>query len=597
MADIDPFALNILGVQDLIETPTNKVSNGLSDEEGVTSDFIDYLDLPMSDEELLDLRKGYENKSAPYTGLIEPRQKANKAYLMGTQASAPKGKTVPSNLLFQSTATFVPQALAKNPEPVVWSDDTEEGKAASNDIKTMLQFHADTLCMRKKLGVMVWDWSVYFIAVWKYGWDPKLKDIVIQVRRPSNFVFDPDGYVDEYGDFVGEYLGERIQSTAQDLIELYPKSNAYISEKVNQKLGTLVTRTEWWCDEYSFTTYEDQILDKHKNQFFNYEEGKPNHFATPKMPYTFLSVFSLQEKPHDFTNLIEQNISNQDIIIERDYSINKNINHGNNAIAISDMAFTVETAHQAADALEKGDPILVSGDIEKAIKRIPANPLPSGILESQEIAKQTLLGVYGTQGLTAQQPNEHTTARGQILNQSIDSTRIGGGVGDALEQVADNGFNWLLQLYYVFYDEKHYASIMGSGRAVSYVGIIMSDEQRRFVVSVAPNSMKPKDEISQQNLAMERWKGGAIDPINFMKEINSSDPMEDAKKLVIWTSNPQMYLMTYFPEAAPVADSANPMNPPDTNTGVQGGEQSLSAPPAQSDLSSVPIDAGIAQPV
>lgn len=595
MNELDAFSLNIAGVSNLIETPTNKVTNGLSDEEGVTSDFIDLLELDMSDEELLELKRGYENKSAPYTGKIEPRQQANKTYLFGTQANAPRGKTIASNLLFQSTATFVPQALAKNPEPVVWSDDTEKGKDASNDIKTMLQFHADVLCMRKKLGIMVWDWSVYFIGVWKYGWDVKTNDVSISLRKPKNFVFDPDGYVDEYGDFVGSYLGERIQSTAEVLIDLYPNCKDYISSKVNHKLGTLVTRTEWWNDEYCFTSYEDKVLDKHKNEFFNYEKGRPNHFATPKMPYTFLSVFSLQEQPHDFTNLIEQNISNQDRITERDYQITKNLAHGNNAIAISDEAFTVETSHQAADALEKGDPILVSGNIDNAIKRLPANPLPSGILESQEVDKQTLLGVYGTQGLTAQQPNENTTARGQILNQSIDSTRIGGGVGDSLEQVADNGFNWLLQLYYVFYDEKHYASIMGSGRAVSYVGLVMADEQRRFVVSVAPNSMKPKDEISQQNLAMERWSAQAIDPISFMKEINSSDPMEDAKKLVIWNTNPQLYLQMFFPEMAPQQDSANPANPTQQAPAPPGNE-SLSAPPAQSNLGAVDINQGIASP-
>lgn len=592
--DTDPFSLNILGVQNLIETDVNKVSNGLNADEGITSDFIDYLELPMSDEELLELRRGYENKSAPYTGRIEPRQKLNKTYLFGTQTNSTGGKTVPSNLLFQSTATFVPQALAKNPEPVVWSDDTDEGKEASNDVKTMLQYHADVLCMRKKLGVMVWDWSVYFIAVWKYGWDSKLNDVTIMVRKPKNFVLDPDGYIDEYGDYKGAYLGERIQCTAEDLIKLYPSSKEYITKQVGGKLGTLVTRTEWWCDEYSFTTYEDEVLDKHKNEFFNYEEGKPNHFAIPKMPYTFLSVFSLQEQPHDFTNLIEQNISNQDRITERDLQITKNLRHGNNGILLDDLKWNIETAHQAADAIEKGDPILGGKD---SVERLPASPLPSGILEAQEVDKQTLLGVYGTQGLTAQQPTENTTARGQILNQSIDSTRIGGGVGDSLEQVADNGFNWLLQLYYVFYDEKHYASIMGAGKAVSYVGLTMANEQRRFVVSVTANSMKPVDDISKNNMAIERWNSKAIDPISFMKEVNSSDPMEDAKKLVIWTVNPQMYLAMYFPESAPQGQPI-PSQEMQQGGGEPGGNETgaLSAGAGQSSLSSVPIGAGVAQP-
>jgi len=583
----DPFKLNILGVQDLIETEVNKVSSKFGDGEGVTSDFIDALDLDMSDEELLTLKTGYENKSAPYTGKIESRQKANKTYLFGMQGGG--NKTVPTNLLFQSTATFVPQALAKNPEPVVWSDNTEEGKVASSDIKTMLQFHADVLCMRKKLGVMVWHWSVYFTGVLKYGWNTEINDVSMEVRNPRKLKLDPDGYIDEYGDYHGEFLGDPIESTAQTLIDLFPNKKEYITEKVKGKLGTLVTRIDWWNNKYCFTSFEDTILDKHKNEFFNYEEGKPNHFAIPKMPYTFLSVFSLQEQPHDFTNLIEQNIANQDSIINREAQIEKNLSHGNNSIIVDDKYFNVETAHQAAMALEKGDPILGNPD---GVKRIPANPLPNGILEAQERNKQTLLSVYGTEGLTAQESNKGQTARGMILNQSFDSTRIGGGVGDALEQVADNAFNWLLQLYYVFYDEKHYAAIMGSGRAVQYVSLIMSEQNRHFVVSVSPNSMKPKDELSQQNLAMERWKGGAIDPIGLMKEINSADPMEDAKRLVIWTSNPQLYLQQYFPETMQQPqDSANPPNPAD---GVQTSQvapeiPNISQEPASAQLSNVPL--------
>ncbi len=581
----DPFKLNILGVQDLIETETNKIASGFDQEEGVTSDFIEDLILDMSDKDLLELKRGYENKSAPYIGKIEPRQKANKTYLFGTQVG--NNKTAPSNLLFQSTATFVPQALGKNPEPVVWSDNTEEGKVASNDIKTMLQFHADVLCMRKKLGVMVWHWSVYFIGTLKYGWNKEINDVSMEVRNPRKFKLDPDGYIDEYGDYHGSFLGDPVESTADQLADLFPEHKDYIKEKVKEKMGTLVTRTEWWNNEYSFTTFEEKVLDKYKNPYFNYDE-KPNHFAVPKMPYTFLSIFSLQEQPHDFTNLIEQNITNQDRVINRDYQIDKNLAHGNNSIVVDDKYFNVETAHQAALALENGDPIL--GNPE-GVKRIPANPLPQGILEAQEGAKQTLLGIYGTQGVTPNDQGKDQTARGMILNQSFDSTRIGGGVGDALEQVADNAFNWLVQLYYVFYDEKHYAAIMGAGRAVEYASLMMANEERYFVVSVSPNSMKPKDELSQQNLAMERWKGGAIDPIGMMKEINSPDPMEDAKRLVIWTSNPQLYLQTYFPESVPVQDSANPPNPSDAaNTGQVSGEPStLSQEPANASLSQVPL--------
>ncbi len=590
MDNVDPFVANVLGVSDLINTTMNKNSDSPYGQEGIVGDEIDELELDMSDEELLTLSLGYQEKYAPYEGKITGRQQQNKTYLQGTQnqAAGTIGKTAPSNLLFEATAIFVPQALAKNPEPVVWSDNTPEGKDASNDIKTMLQFHADILCLRKKLGVMVWHWSIYFTAVIKHGWDKENNDITSQVRKPKNFVLDSDGFVDEMGDFKGEFIGERIQTTAQELADAFPAHKDYITERVGGKMGTQVIRTEWWNDKYTFTTYEKKVLEKMKNPFFNYDKDDQkgeNHFAQPKMPYTFLSVFSLQDQPHDFTNLIEQNILNQDRINIRDAQIEKNLAHGNNSIILDDKYFTVETAAEAANAIEKGDPIL--GNPE-GVKRLPANPLPNGILESQEIDKDTLRSIYGTNGLTPQQQKEPPTARGMILNQSHDSSRIGGGIGDALEQVADNVFNWWLQLYYVFYDEAHYAAIMGTGRAVEYVKLTMMGEQRKFVVSVTPDSMQPKDEVAEMNQAISLWEAKALDPISLFKRLNDPDPVKTAGQVALWTTNPQLYMQTMFPELIPPPSQQTP--PPGQIQPETGSPpQPLSQEPANASLSNVPL--------
>lgn len=604
MDPVDAFTQNILGVTNLIQSDDNKslIENG--EEEGVKGDYEDVLDLPMDDEDLLELRDEWEQKSNGYTPKIKARQEKNKIYYQGKQ-KATTGSTdrvVASNLLFEAEETFIPQALSKNPEPVVWSDNTDEGKSASNDVKTMLQYHADVLCLRKKLGVMVRHWSIYFTGVLKHGWDMDVNDISCELRKPQNFVLDPDGYIDEYGNYKGKYLGERGEAIAKDLIEEYPKHKDYILIKANNKLGTTLVYTEWWTDEYCFTTLQDVVLEKHKNEFFNYdttekgedEYGLPNdtvtpgknHFAVPKMPYTFLSVFSLQEQPYDVTNLIEQNISNQDRITDRDDQITRNLRTGNNSIALSGISFNVETAHQAAMALEDGDPVLVpDGQVENAIKRLPASPLPAGILQALAEDKNTLRGIFGTQGLSAQPQNEDTTARGMILNQSHDSSRIGGGIGDALEQVADNVFNWWLQLYFVFYDEKHYGAIMGNGRAVEYVGIVNSDLNRNFVVSVSPNSMQPKDEVSEQNLAIELANTGWLDPINLFKKLNYPDPMETAKMVTLFRVNPAMYMQMFFPENAQAAPPPGGQIPPQPGT----PPEPLSEPAASPALSQVPI--------
>lgn len=606
----DSFTENIQGVSNLIESGINKTNEVDLREEGVLGQEVDSLHLPMEDEELLKLKDDWEAKHNGYYPKIKPRQDKNKVYYAGKQRNnqGDVDRVVPSNLIFEAEETFIPQALSKNPEPVVWSDNTEEGKEASNSVKTMLQYHADVLCLRRKLGVMVRHWSIYFVAGLKYGWDPKTKDIKIDIRKPQNFIFDPDGYIDEYGNYVGAFLGEKVETTAEKLIELFPDKKDYILIKCDGKLGTQVIYTEWWTDDYSFTTFQDQVLDKHKNEFFNYdkeeksdEEGNVietatpgiNHFGVPKMPYSFLSVFSLQERPHDITNLIEQSIPNQDRINDRDEQISKNLASANNSVVLSGLAFTSETAGQARDSFyEEGFLLVPNGEVDKAVKRLPASELPSAVFEAQNNDKETLKSVFGTNGLSPSSDDKNETARGMILNQSHDSTRIGGGIGDALEQLADNVFNWMLQLYCVFYDEEHYGAIMGNGRAVEYVSLINSDLTRKFVVSVSPNSMAPKDEVSEQNIAIQLAEGKWLDPINLFKKLNYPDPMETAKMVTVYQTNPQLYLQMFFPEMAQqMQPQGGPSQAGALGTTEQGDSppQPLSQEPANASLSNVPL--------
>lgn len=609
----DAFDMNILGAMSLVNDETNKTGMLGDVEEGISGEYEDILDLPMSDEELLSLRDEYEGASDGYYPKIQLRQKVNKTYLKGHQNSDSTQGAVPvsKNILFEATATFVPAALAENPEPVVFSDNTNEGKAASNDLKTMLQYHAIQLGFRQKLALMIWQWSEYFVGAVKYGWNSSIDpvtgedkgDVTVEVRKPQNLVLDPNGYVDEFGDFQG-WLGDRIEKPAKWFIEQFPKHETYIRLKVNDKLGTLITATEWWNDDYCFTTFKDVVLDKHKNEFFNYadengESATPtiNHFAEPKKPYTFFSVFSLQEEPYDFTNLIEQNIANQNRINDRDEQISKNLRSGNNSVAISGLSFTSETADQAVQSFyEEGFILMADGNMD-GVKRIPASPLPNGLMEAQQSDIESLRSIYGTSGLIPSN-NPDEAVRNNILDTEHDSSRIGGGVGDRIEITASNMFNWLTQLYCVFYTLPHYGAVMGNASAIEYVSLSQNDMERKFVVTVAPNSMKPKDETAQANQALQLAGEHLLDPINLFKALNDPDPVNTAKMVALWTTNPQLYLQTFFPEQGGMVQGQPQSGaPPNQEEGQATGPpidtvsepQNPSAPEASSSLSNVPI--------
>lgn len=624
MSKTDPVEQNIQGVRSLVGSGLNKVpQSGGSTSEGIDGDFEDEFTLKLSDQELLDLARVWENKYRPYEGKMILRQNANRQYYLGLQkegsSEATEGKSIAANILFEAEETFLPAALAKNPEPVVWADNTPEGNALAKSVKTMLQYHADTLVLRRKLTLMTRNWSVDLLGVVKHGWDPVIGDIKTEVRDVKKMIFDPDGYVDPYGDFVG-YLGEQITVSADRLVELFPKHKSFVTILVDGKMGTDVTYTQWWNDDYTFTTFKGFVLDKTKNPHFNYvktemqvdedgmeqevETGGNNHFARPKKPYTFLSVFSFGEQPHDVTGLIEQNIPNQRRISRRTEQIDYNLSRANNSDIFSQKNFNQETAKQAATAMAKGHPVLVpeGGPLSDAIHRLQGQGVDASYFNELENSKNDLRSIFGVQGITSQQPDDDQTARGMILNQQFDTTRIGGGIGDVLEQVADNIFNWWVQLYYVYYDEEHEARILGQMKAVEFITLSSVDMNKRVVVSVAPNSMKPKDETTLMNQALALYDKGALDPKTLLTILDFPDPQQTAENAVLWKVDPAAYMQLNFPEltarlagmqqaaaAAAAGAGAGGMAPEEVTE--PGDPSGLSETPASPDLSQVPLPA------
>lgn len=617
----DPISQNIEGVRQLVESRLNKTEGApAQSEEGQAGWPEDELTLKLDDAELLALSNTWESNYAPYASRVQKRQKLNKAFYLGQQGlgspqALDEDQVIAANLIFEAVETFLPAALSKNPEPVVFADNTPEGNEVSGSVKTMLQFHADKLTLRRKLSLVTRNWLLDLLGVMKHGWDDEIQDITSEIRDVKNFIFDPNTPIDADGDYNGP-LGERITCSASKVIDLFPKHKDFILVVAKGKLGTEITYTEWWNDDYCFYTLKGVVLDKHKNPFYVYDKSEDreaedgtierfefkgkNHFAKPKKPYTFLSVYTLGQQPHDVTSLIEQNIPNQKRITKRTQQLDYNLSRANNSDVFSENAWNQQTAKQAAQAMAKGHPVLApaGAPISESIARLAAQSVPDSFFNELEVSKNDLRSIFGTQGITATQQDEDQTARGMILNQQYDNSRIGGGIGDALEQFAKNVFNWWVQLYYVYYDDRHFASIMGQMKAVEYVELSRLDLDRQLSVSVAPDSMKPHDEITEMNQAMALWEAGAIDPKSLLTILNFPDPQQTAGQAVLWKINPQMYMQLNFPEMLQeLQQAAQPAQAP---TAAPGGPvpesvtpqtpQSLGGVPANPSLSSVPIN-------
>lgn len=600
----DPISRNIDGVSQLVTSKTNKISGGGTlGSEGVQGEEVDILELPMEDSDLLFLATQVEAKYKGYESKIKPRQESNLKYYLGKQTVPSQvltdGQPISANLIFESEEVFLAAALAKNPEPVVYSDNSDEGNAVANDVKTMLQYHADAQNLRAKMTLMTRNWTLDFLSVMKHGWDEASGDIICEVRDVKKFVFDPEGYVDSYGDFIG-MLGEKVSTTAQNLVDMFPKHKDFITVMCEGKMGTTVIYTEWWTDDYTFSSFQGKVLDKSKNPHFNYEDSKKNHFSRPKKPYSFLSVFSIQTQPHDITGLIEQVIPNQNRVTRRTEQLDYNLSRANNSDVFSATNFNQEEAKQAAEAMRKGNPIIVPAGrpIAEAINRLQSPTVGAEFFNALEVDKGDVRSIYGVQGISAQPKDEDQTARGMILNQQYDNSRIGGGVGDKLEVTAKNAFNQWVQFYYVYYDEEHFAAVLGQMKATEYITLSSGNLTRSVIVTVSPDSMKPKDEVTLMNQALALWEAKALDIKTLLTVMNFPDPQKTAAQVWLYQTNPQAYGALNFPELtqqlqalsqggqAPQQGQAT--QPPELANGEP--PQPLSGVQANSSLSQVPLN-------
>lgn len=607
--------INVLGPLTMMRDKTNNVPEGAAvSAEGVAGEYTDELSLEMSDSELLALAKEWTGDYRKYAGSITSRQDTNKQYYLGIQNQAQSAldtAPVPDNILFEASETFYAQALARQPDPIVYSDNTDAGTQESDNVRTMLVFLADSLKLRQKMKVMVRHWNWYFLGCLKHGWDASLHEITTEVRNPKNLLLDPDGYVDCDGSFIG-WIGEEITAEANVLAEMYPDHEQYISEIVEYKMGTNVTWTEWWTDEYTFTTFKQKVLDKSLNPHFNYpkkmkenrgeqvvevlKEGR-NHFARPQKPYTFLSVFSAQEQPHDVTSLIEQNRNNQDYITERSRQIKRNAAKNNNSYVFSEAAgYNQEKAKQANDALEDGNGALSPINPAEAIHQFPPTPLPESFFKELEMRTQNLRSIYGTLGTTPIEQDSDVTARGMILNQQRASDRIGGTIGDALNQVAANVFNHWTQFMHVYYDMEHTAAVMGKLKAVEAASLTAEGFTRRLYVGASPDSTIPKDSITEANQALANFKAGLpVDPKTVLKLMDTPDIEKTVEGGLLWQLNKQAYIQQNFPELAQILGLAQPAPAPGAPPGGPAPilspiqPQGTEAPPANPSLSQVKL--------
>ena len=566
MADTDISAYASLG--DDINKPRSDGSEETST--GVASKKLSELTLEMSNEDIINLTDKWEEdwKDSPKKNTWEKQIEENEKYWLGNQYSLPQdldgGRPNVDNLVFEALETYLPQATRRNPEPLVSLDNSEKDESGNENpahskyivkVKGRLSDLADKNKLRLKLKKAARHWAIYQLGVGKFGWDLDNDIPIVRIVRPVRMILDPDATIDEDG-YTGERIGEYRKLPASKILALVgneqtPEAAAatkVITEKVADDLGTSINFIEWWTPQYMCWKFGKTILFKKKNPHWNYDQNTPqtqvddygnetmnqeevkgnNHFASPRMPYAFISVFNLGDQPMDKTSLIGQNLSNQDLINKRNKQIDKNADdmNGGMVVSLGRSGLTQPQAKGVTAALRKGGAVVIpDGAPREAIDRYPAPGLPPDVYNQLADTRARFRDIFGVRGSSAAGLETEDTVRGKILNKGSDGDRIGGGVSEYLEQFGGEVYNWFLQLLYVY--DTAFQFIEGA-------------VPPKVLVSVKEGSLLPKDSTSIANQALELAKMNRISNIDLYKRLEYPNPEELAANVWLEVNAPQL---------------------------------------------------------
>jgi hypothetical protein len=552
----------ILDAYNSLSKSLNKVKGQQSPEteQGVVSEKFPELKLEMDSEQIIKLTRKWEktwNQSEVFN-TWDKKSTENEEYWLGNQfdrSTVEKTRATVDNVIFEALETYLPQVTRRNPDPMItlseMEQQTPENQQFASHLQKKLGEVSDELKLRLKLKKVARHWAIYLLGVAKLSWDVGRDIPTAKITRLRKLILDPDALVDEDG-YTGEFIGEHRTMQAGILIKTLEASDGEadgikaVKDLVGEDLGTNIRFIEWWTNEYVCWTMNSSVLWKKKNPHWNYElppaepqldaTGQPmqvpeptkpvNHFKTPQKPYLFLTVFNIGKQPLDDTSLIGQNLYNQDRINKRSKQIDRNADsmNGGMVVSLERSGLTKDQASGVTEALRKGGTIAIpTGAVGDAVQRMSAPGLPADIYNDLQDTRNRTKDIFGTRGSSAAGLESDTTVRGKLMNRQLDTDRIGGGFSEYLEQMADDIFNWWVQLLYVYDNDYSQQPV-----------------KPEIKVSVKEGSLLPKDSTTIANQAIELANSGKMSIIDLYKRLDYPNPLEIAANVWLEKNAPEV---------------------------------------------------------
>lgn len=527
----------------------------------------DYFTIDKDDSELVEMidrkiRNAYSDYEKLRTeGRLNERYWAEDQ-LKGIQLYWHNSRIV-QNRIYMGVETMVPIITSKPAEPVISvadlddEDENEKTRDFIRDVQKLLldKYYDEDHPQQEVYEMVSRHLLLYKVGIPKIRWDNLIDDYIIEFVHPHKVIISTDGHYN-----ADVWTAEYLEWTLKEILDEFPEKENDIMANVfpganvvtDEVKGTPIGFWEYWSEDGKFVVWKMQnvILQKKLNPYIKWkdlEEGEEgnskkefdtdaNHFSYPKKPLMFLNSQNLGRHIWDDTSPVSQGRSLQDGInlmqrIITDTSRDQGILVGAQEHIDRDELFKYTGAYNEKLSVKGSEP-------KNALYRVPAKSLQAFVQENQihlETAMDNIMGVHST---TRGERSKAPTLGQDILAKESDYGRIDA-IVRGVERVANEIYNWELQMIAVKYEKKHYDRILGEKKGKKVMEQVKENVKKNIKITVKPGSTLPTDKLSQRAETIELAKANKIADVDFFERMDFPNAKEMAKNLFLQENAPE----------------------------------------------------------
>lgn len=529
---------------------------------------------------------------------LEQKAEQNKKYWKGEQIDKDKLKVgdaeVFINRVLVATETMASIITSTTPLPwVIVTPKNKRGRILENKLERELRdIWEYGVNMQQKMERVLRRFFISKVGFVKVFWNDVTDAFDAKLVDLKDVRFDLDVPTLDESRFFVEY----VTDTVENLISRFPDKKEYLNRVAENTTGGIrgkIRYIEYWgksIDDKGKVQlivcykHNSEILAVENNPYWNRGD---NHFKMQKYPYIPMNSLSLGYSVVDDTSTFENAIPVQDLINTRKRQINKNAWLANGILVTHANAMSKPTFDKINGDTSK---IYLDGDIENvdaALRKVTGRALEGGVYEDMYDSKREIDNIFGTHETTRGEGGNDQTARGMMMLRDADYGRQDL-TGRSYEQVAEDFYNWAIQMMYVKLKKKK--AILSpkeennSMDAYKQESGIMPESKEDYIskddfkgltvkVIVKKGSTRPKDPEAQREMAVMLKQTGTLNPLTFFELVGVENPRKEARREFLWTTNPVML----FPETQGemLIEPAALGHIKDINNNIAGAEDQL----------------------